>query len=62
MVSMKPVLTDKTVLRLQEATGRPISRGMDKTINSMLDQLDNLKEKNPNDCKCDVSKESKITN
>lgn len=44
---MKPVLNDKTILRLQEATGLPISRGVDKTINSMLDQLEELKTNNP---------------
>jgi len=63
---MKPVLNDKTILRLQEATGLPISRGVDKTINSMLDQLEELKTNNPEtkndetasetietlDCKC----------
>jgi len=63
---MKPVLNDKTVLRLQKATGLPVSRGVDKTINSVLDQLEELKTNNPEtkndepasetvetlDCKC----------
>ncbi len=69
---MKPVLTDKTVLRLQEATGLPISRGVDKTINTMLDQLESFNGKNPkttdsksdetsNDCQCDISEKNKVT-
>lgn len=41
------MINDKTVLRLQKATGLPVSRGVDKTINSMLDQLDDLKKNNP---------------
>jgi len=43
---MKPVINDKTVLRLQKATGQPVSRGMDKTINTVLDQLEVLKTNN----------------
>lgn len=69
---MKPVLTDKTVLRLQEATGTPISRGVDKTINTMLDQLESFNGKNPKttedkavetftDCQCDVVKDDTVT-
>lgn len=37
---MKPVLSDKTVLRIQNITGQPISRGIDKAINSILDRLE----------------------
>ena len=56
---MKPVLTDKTILRLQKITGQPISRGIDKTINSVLDQFDDLKTKTP-DKKNGESSELKI--
>jgi len=34
------------VLRIQKATGIPVSRGMDRTINAMLDQLEELKSNN----------------
>lgn len=56
---MKPVLTDKTILRLQKITGQPISRGIDKTINSVLDQFDDLKASVP-DTKNGESNELKI--
>ena len=42
---MKPVLKDETVLRIQDMTQEPISRGMDKSINQCLDELEELREK-----------------
>jgi len=42
---MKPVVKPKTVLRVQDATGEPISRGFDSAINKCLDELDELKAK-----------------
>jgi len=41
--SMKPVLRDETVLRVQETVDAPISRGMDAAINKCLDELEALK-------------------
>jgi len=41
--SMKPVLKEETVLRVQETVDAPISRGMDNAINKCLDELDALK-------------------
>ena len=53
------MINDKTILRLQKITGQPISRGIDKTINTVLDQLDVLKASNP-DPQENESKEVKI--
>ena len=70
---MKPVIKDTTVLRLQEATGLPISRGVDKSINAMLDQLDSFKDKSLEttdsksdetsiECQCDTVKDGRVNN
>jgi len=55
------VINDKTVLRLQKATGLPVSRGVDKTINSMLDQLEELKTNNPETKNDETSNETEET-
>lgn len=43
---MKPNLSDKTVLRIQEMTDEPVTRGMDKAINQCLDELEQLRKGN----------------
>ena len=61
---MNAKLSESTVKRIEKNTDRPISRGMDKAVNDVLDQLDSLKEiqdeqevtKNQVDCLCDSTK------
>lgn len=43
--NLKPNLKDETVMRVQELTNEPISRGMDKAINQCLDELEKLRAK-----------------
>jgi len=42
---LKPNLKDETVMRIQEMTNEPISRGMDKSINHCLDELEELRKR-----------------
>ena len=46
--SLKPLIRDETVLRVQEIIDEPISRGMDSAINKCLDKLDALKAEKTN--------------
>ena len=41
---MQANLTDETVFRLEKLVKRPISRGLDKTINEVLDNFERLKK------------------
>jgi len=43
---MKATLRNDTVFRVQKFTGIPVSRGMDKAINQILDELESLRKKN----------------
>ena len=43
---MKAELTDNTVYRLQRLSGRPISKGVDKILNQVLDELEKKEMKN----------------
>ena len=42
---MKPNIKDETVMRVQDITNEPVSRGMDKAINQCLDELEDLRKK-----------------
>jgi len=61
---LKPVISNKTIFRLQAITGEPVSRGLDKTINTVLDQLESRnvdqteRNKNSEDVVCECSEES----
>ena len=42
---LKPNIKDETVMRVQDITQEPISRGMDSAINRCLDELEELRKK-----------------
>ncbi|OLE40888.1 MAG: hypothetical protein AUF74_00080 [Thaumarchaeota archaeon 13_1_20CM_2_38_5] len=42
---MQIVLKPKTIKRLQEISGKPITKGGDKVINEVCDKLQDLEEK-----------------
>ena len=41
---MQSRISDKTIERLEEHTGKPISRGVDKAVQECLDKLEELQE------------------
>ncbi len=42
---MRAEISDKTVFRLQRVTGTTVSHRMDKTINDLIDKLENIRGK-----------------
>ena len=61
---LKPNIQDDTALRVQEITGQPLTKGFDKQINALCDEIDEKRKENnhtPNgvekiDCLCDETK------
>lgn len=62
---MKPVVQDQTALRIQKLTGQPLTKGFDKQVNALCDEIEEIRNGDnptPNgveklDCMCDDSKE-----
>ena len=63
---LKPNIQNNTALRVQGLTGQPLTKGFDKQVNSLCDEIDSVrKEKEPEhepgfkkaDCMCDETKE-----
>ena len=61
---LKPNIKDDTAQRVSELTGKPLTKGFDKQINTLCDEVDtawNEDSENPTvkkvDCMCDETKE-----
>ena len=61
---LKPNIKDDTAQRVSELTGKPLTKGFDKQINSLCNEVEisrNQDSKNPTvekvDCMCDETKE-----
>jgi len=66
---LKPNIKDNTAQRVSELTGKPLTKGFDKQINTLCDEVvaaRNQDSENPTvekvDCMCDETKEMLKTN
>lgn len=62
---LKPNIEDSTSLRVQQLTGKPLTKGFDKHINALCDEVEDLRNEvngTPQvkklDCMCPESKEA----